>query len=216
MFSKNEKAEVSWLLREKYGDFDLEKIHSDDKERLKKGEPIDYVIGFVDFLGCRIDLSKKPFIPRVETEFWTKRVIEDLSLFRSKRPLRCLDVFAGSGCIGVAILKHIDKTTVDFVDNDEKALEQIAINLRLNGISDKRYRLIKSDIFQNVDGHYDFILANPPYVPEKDIENVQKSVLEFEPREAIFGGPDGLFYIKGFLNKARFYLHPAGKIYMEF
>ena len=127
-----------------------------------------------------------------------------------------MDVFAGSGCIGIAVLKHIPKARVDFAEKEEKFLKQIRLNAKLNGIEAKRYRIIRSDIFSGVKGTYDYILANPPYVAEARKTRVQKSVLENEPGGAVFGGRDGLRYIRKFLKGARSHLAQGGVMYMEF
>jgi len=195
------RREIRWLLDEKYHG---ERTTSAEKDiaRLKKGEHVDYLIGFVEFLGCRIDLSKKPHIPRPETEYWTQRAVEEIRK-ANKKSIRVLDVFSGSGCIGVAVLKHIPSATVDFAEKDKKFCEQIAINVRLNNIDPKRYKIIQSDIFVKIMEKYDYILANPPYVPEKNAKSVQKSVLQNEPLTTIFGGEDGLKYIRKFLQEAK-------------
>ena len=179
-------------------------------------EPEAYILGSVDFLKCKIDLSKRPLIPRVETEFWVEKAIKVIQAREAIEAIRCLDIFAGSGCIGIALLKHLESAVVDFVDVDEKAVEQIAINAKLNNIDASRFQIIKSDMFENVSGSYDYIFANPPYVAEEKIEDVQDSVLNYEPHNALFGGADGLLYIRTFLEKAHKYLNKGGKIYMEF
>ncbi len=202
--------EIGWLIKEKYHG-----VVSDESQvdiaRIKQGEPIAYVIGFVDFLGCKIDLSERPLIPRPETEFWVESAIKNIN-----GSVKCLDVFAGSGCIGVAVLKNISGAIVDFIDSDDKALKQIQINCELNDIDKSRYRIIKSDIFESIEGSYDYIFANPPYIAESKRNNVQESVLIHEPHSALFGGTDGLMYVETFLDKARKYLNNNGKIYMEF
>ncbi len=210
----NLKREINWLLEEKYKG-KLTQEAKKDIESLKKGEPIDYLIGFKEFLGCKIDLSQRPLIPRPETEYWVGKVIEEIKNLKRKN-LNILDIFAGSGCIGVAVLKHIRNSRMDFAEIEKKFLKQIKINLKINRINPERYRLIQSDIFQNIKGKYGLIFANPPYVAKKKIKKVQKSVLDFEPKEALFGGKEGLSLIRKFFKTAKSHLKKRGKIYLEF
>jgi len=248
------QKEIRWLLKEKYPSASLRASNrkppaqfKKDIERLKAGEPVDYVIGFTEFLGCKIDLSKKPLIPRSETEYWVEKAIREI---KNGRPfgaaqgkiLHILDIFAGSGCIGIAILKNIKNAKVHFAEKDKKALEQIKINCKINKIKSDRYKIIQSDVFKGLNpsssrffrAKYDFVFANPPYIPDyrknpSDPEGaplrailrnrIQKSVLKYEPKKAIFGGKDGLFYIKKFLKDAPSFVKTSegrGKIYMEF
>lgn len=207
--------EIQWLLEEKYKGREGESF-AKDIQRLQKGEHIDYVIGFVDFLGCKIDLSKKPLIPRPETEYWVEKAIGDIRK-DMKRNLQCLDLFAGSGCIGVAVLKHVSQAHVDFAEKGKKFCDQIRINAKLNDIEKKRYRVVQSDLFSSLKGRkYDFVFANPPYLAELKKNKVQASVLRHEPKEALFAGKDGLDVIRLFLNQVKDFLAPGGKIYLEF
>jgi release factor glutamine methyltransferase len=173
-------------------------------------------MGYIKFLNCKIDLSKKVFIPRIETEFWVKKSLKSIrATSNEQRTIKVLDIFAGSGCIGIAILKNIRKSHVDFVDIDENAIEQIKINLKLNKISPKRYRIIKSDVFERVKGRYDFILVNPPYVAKERLDEVQEVVKKFEPKISWYGGMGGLRYIRKFLKEAKNHLKENGIIFME-
>jgi len=210
------KQEIKWLLNEKYAK-KLTKRAKIDIIRLKKREPLAYLIGNVPFLNCVIDLKYKPLIPRPETEHWTEQAIQDIKQEKT-RDIKCLDVFAGSGCIGIAILRNLKHAKVDFVDIKQGNLKQININLKLNNISPERYNVIESDIFQNIKCQhtYDYILANPPYIATKEKKMIQKSMIKHEPQEALFAGKDGLMYIKRFLKEGKNYLKKNGKIYMEF
>lgn len=175
--------------------------------------PEDYQKGFKDFLGIRVGLLKRPLIPREETEYWVKIAIEDIKKRESN--IDCLDIFSGSGCIGLAILKNT-KASCDFGEIDKLFLEQIQINLNDNKIDKDKYNLIKTDIFSNINKSYDYILANPPYVAEKRRDEVGDDVKMFEPSIALFSGENGMDVIKVFLKEAKNYLKEEGRIYMEF
>jgi HemK-like putative methylase len=204
------------LLQEKYQG-KLTRAATRDIAKLQKGEHVDYLIGFVEFAGCCIDVSQKPLIPRPETEYWTQKAIEELRrLPKEDLGIRCLDIFAGSGCVGIAVLKHILQAHVDFAEQERKFLKQILVNLKKNHIPGKRFRVIRSDIFSEISLKYDYIFANPPYVAESRKRSVQPSVLKHEPSQALFAGKDGLKYIRRFLKGAKRHLLPGGKIYMEF
>ncbi len=208
------KKESNWLLKEKYGG-----VHGPvflrDVERLKKGEPVDYVIGFREFLDCKIDLSKKAFIPEAETEYWAEQAIGEIQK-DGRASMRCLDMFAGSGCVGIAALRHIPSARVDFAEKYKKFCLQIAINLKLNGMSGGRWRVFQSNIFSAVRDSYDYIFANPPYVAPSRAHLVQKSVVRWEPKQALFAEKNGLALIETFLLRAKGHLNPGGRMYMEF
>lgn len=218
MKGKNKKIEkyINWLIKDKYnGQLNLGLI--EDLKKIKKGEPIDYIIGWIPFINIKIDLSLKPFIPRPETEYWVEKFIESVknNSKLNKKEIKCLDLFSGSGCIGITVLKNLKNSYLDFVDIDKKALKQIKINLNLNKISSFRYQIIYSDIFENINSKYDFILANPPYVSEK-LKNRLSSILKYEPIKAILAKENGLFYIKKIISQLKKYLKPKGVFWMEF
>lgn len=203
------------LLNIKYRGRKCAKYHK-DLERLKRGEPLDYIIGWTEFLGCKIDLSQKPLVPRNETEFWVKKVINQLKNQQkvNQSKLKILDIFSGSGCIGIALLKHLPKSTVGFADSEENCLRQIKINLKLNNINSNRCEILKSDIFSNITEKYDYIFANPPYISANS-PDIQKEVLKYEPQTAVLAGKDGLKYIIPFLQTAKKHLIKEGRLFME-
>ena len=170
--------------------------------------PNDYKVGFKEFLGVKVDLSFRPLIPREETEDWVKIVIKEIKG-------ECLDLFAGSGCVGLAVLKNTN-SICDFGDVEKSFLKGIEKSAEENGIEKERFNLIETDIFSNISKKYDYILANPPYVAESRIDEVGEDVKMFEPSVALYGGNDGMEYIKVFLNEASNYLKNKGIIYLEF
>jgi len=174
------------------------------------------------FLNIKINLSQFYVLPRAETKFWVKKVIKEIETKNKKlktkyRRLLVLDLFSGTGFIGIAILKDCPEfcRRVDFGDIDKKALQQIKINLKLNKISLKRVKIIQTDIFSGIKGKYDLILANPPYVAKERLGEVQLSVKKYEPKTAWYGKKGGLFYIEKFLSKAKNFLKENGIIYLE-
>lgn len=212
------KKEIQWLLRDKYHNKKTTAFLR-DVESLEKGELIDYLIGWKPFVNCRIDLRFKPLIPRLETEYWAEKAIKEIKSFcvrASEDKIKILDLCAGSGCIGISILKNIKNSYVVFGELDKTLIQQIRINLKLNKISRERYQIIQSNLFNNIKGKFDFILTNPPYIALERKNKVQKSVLQSESHLALFGGRDGLFLIKKILQQAHQYLNENGQIWLEF
>jgi release factor glutamine methyltransferase len=205
------KREREYLIRDKYGGEEKPSLKK-DLERLDGGEPLAYVIGWVPFLNLKVDLRYRPLIPRAETEFWTEQAIKRIG----RKKLRVLDMFCGSGCIGIAVLRNCPNTHMTFADRDPKAVRQTKFNLKMNGISSDRYMVIRSDIWQKVRGQFDVILANPPYIPVSRKKKLSRSVTAFEPHLALFGGEKGTAVLEKFLQNARVHLEPKATIFMEF
>jgi len=172
------------------------------------GIPEEYQKNYKYFLGSKIDLSFRPLIPRQETEYWVSLILKEI-----KKGSKCLDLFSGSGCIGVSVLKNVEETFCDFGEIDKNLLKQIEINLK--GFEKERYNIIETDVFSNIKEKYDFILANPPYVAIERIEEVAEDVLEYEPHLALFSGNKGMDCIIRLIKEAPNYLNEKGVLVIE-
>jgi len=213
---KSDDKEARWLLDEKYKGKESPAFLK-DLRRLHDGEPLAYIIGNVPFLGTIIYLKSRPLIPRPETEFWVEKAIIEIRREQTGKPINCLDIFAGSGCIGVALLALIPSAKVDFGEKEESHIKDIKTNIEKNGIDNIRTKIFTSDVFKGIPPKkYDYIFANPPYVSTEDMDAAQESVKKWEPRGAIFAGHGGLFYIEETLKDAMRYLSPNGVLLMEF
>lgn len=205
------KTELRYYLKEKYKYSELKIQEILEKEPPVIKGPLAYALGYVDFLNTRIDLSHKTLIPRPETEYWVNNIIE--SLKNEPRERVILDIFCGSGCIGISILKHLNNTHVTFADIDKDAIEQTKLNTKINKIPKERFNIIETNLFENIPNQkFDIIFANPPYVGENDEYGEE---IKAEPKIAIFAKDNGLAIIKKFLANAFKYLNKNGVIYME-
>ncbi len=152
-------------------------------------------------------------IPRPETEFWVERAVGELrALERSS--LRLADTFSGSGCIGVALAKHLPHATVELSEYDPRLVEQLRINAKQNGVED-RTTCMQADALSALAGTYDAIFANPPYIDPQAIPEMDASVVHFEPHLSLFAGEHGLDYIKLIIRDGVAYLNPGGTFYIE-
>lgn len=174
--------------------------------------PEDYTIGSKPFLGCTIYLDSKPLIPRNETEWWVERALEKI---KTRSQLRVLDLFAGSGCIGVSVLKHVPHAHVIFGELEERHIVTISKNVLMNGIDPTRAEYRVTDVWNNIRDTYDVVLANPPYLARSRIERVQKSVLDHEPHEALFAGNNGFSLIEQTIQGLPQYLLKGGEAWIE-
>lgn len=208
--------EAAWLLNDKYGGVKSPGFFEDLK-RLESGEPLAYVIGWIPFLHTKIHLDSKPLIPRPETEYWVEKAISELQRMFEARPrtLKVLDLCAGSGCIGVAVLKHIPDSVVHFAEIVDDHHLTIRKNIIENGIDVGRTKNIGGNLFENVTDAYDMILTNPPYIDPTLKKEIQKSVIDHEPSQALFGGLEGMDLIEQIIKKSPEYLNPNGLVYLE-
>jgi len=205
--------ESRWLLADKYNGIESDEFRQ-DLARLRAGEPLAYVIGWVPFLGTKIWLDSAPLIPRPETEFWVERAISEMRQVLKVEP-RVLDLCAGSGCVGVAVAKTVPEAEVHFAEVVDDHHQTIRKNIRENGMDVVRTKQIGGDLFEHVTEKYDFILTNPPYIDPKLSDRIQTSVTVHEPELALFGGADGMELIERIIREAPNYLNPGGILYIE-
>lgn len=186
-----------------------------DVKALTDGEAFEYLLGEVKFCDAKVDLSLRPMIPRPETEHWVRQAIEEIDTLGSRYTLRTLDLFSGSGNVGLAVLKHFQEATVDFIEFDPKLKEQIEISVMKNNIKKTRARIVTGDTWQGATGKYDVIFAVPPYVPPQMKEEVMQELSAEDPL-SFFDKEDGYYYHTQVLARAKEFLNDNGVLYLEF
>ena len=170
-----------------------------DYEKLLKQYPIQYLIGYVNFYGYKINVDENVLIPRYETEFLVEKTIKySKELFNNKVDI--LDIGTGSGAIAIALNKEL-RSNVTACDISEEALK-IAKNNAIE--NDSNIDFVKSDIYSNINGKFDVIISNPPYIGID--EEVMDSVKKYEPHIALYGEDNGLYFYKKILKNARNFL----------
>lgn len=207
------KSDIEALIRDKY-DGDRTVDLSADIARLEADEPLAYVIGWIPFLGARINLGSCPLIPRPETEWWTQQLITHVQERFRDEPFALLDLCAGSGAIGIAVLKALPNAHVSFGEIDAEHAETIRQNIKENGIAESRTLVLCGDLLEPFeDLQYNFIVSNPPYIPET--RPLDESVLAHEPRIALYAGNDGLDVIRRIAHDAPGYLCQDSELWVE-
>ncbi len=201
-----------WLLKEKYHGEKSEGFFADTK-RLEGGEPLAYLIGSIPFLGTTIFLDSHPLIPRTETEFWVEKAITEMRT-HSEKPLHVLDLCAGSGCVGVAVLHALPTSRVDFGEIALHHHSTITKNITENAIDPARSHIYGGSLFDEITEEYDYILSNPPYI-DKILGRVSPEVLAHEPALALYGGKGGMVLIEAIIMRAPEHLTPTGVLYLE-
>ena len=163
--------------------------------RLQKEEPIQYILGTINFYGLDFKVTKDVLIPRPETEELVSWVLEELK--NRKEEVSILDIGTGSGCIPISIKKNTELTKISAIDVSKEALTIAKENAKVNGAT---INFITQDILQtdSLPQKYDIIISNPPYVRELEKEEMQNNVLQNEPNLALFVTNDDplLFYNK--------------------
>ena len=176
-------------------------------ERRKTHEPLQYILGEWEFMGLTFKVNEDVLIPRQDTETLAEEA-ERLIGERGYRSL--LDICTGSGCIGISLAKRTGIGAIlSYIS--EKALEIAKTNALLNGTDCKP---VKSDLFSNIEGRFDVITANPPYIRSAECGSLQGEVLH-EPRLALDGGEDGLDFYRRIKDGFSEHLNENGVLLME-
>ena len=198
-------------LSEEISKEDFELYQNYLERRLKK-EPIEHILNKKFFWNDCFYVNNKTLIPRSDTEIIVEEAIK---ILKYRKNLRILDIGTGSGCIILSILKDVNNCTGVGIDICEEALLVSKLNAKKLKISKNRLKLIKSDVDNFNLGKYDVIVTNPPYINYVEYKNLDKGVLNFEPKKALYGGIDGLSEIKKVICKASSLLKLKGKLLLE-
>mgnify|MGYP001265347634 FL=1 len=197
----NNKVLISEKVKEKY-DIAI-------RRRIKK-EPVAYITGKKEFWSEDFLVNYETLIPRPETELLIYKIVK---FFKNKK-INILDIGTGSGCILLSILKELNFSRGIGIDISSKAVltaEANSKNLKLFYRS--KFKAVDLDKF-NI-GKYDLIVSNPPYIPSRDIKNLSKDIINYEPLTALDGGIDGLDLIKKVIYKSNHLLKRMGMLALE-
>ena len=181
----------------------------DGIKRLNNGEPVQYIVGNVDFYGYKINVNKNVLIPRFETE---ELVFKTINLIKKNlnKNIKVLDIGTGSGCISIALKKEIPGLDITAVDISEDALVVAKNNALENNCE---INFIKSDLFNNIDDKYDLIISNPPYISYD--EQIMDIVKKNEPHLALYAKNNGLYFYEEIIKNSSNYLNDKNIIVFE-
>ena len=185
-------------------------------KRLLSGEPIAYILGQWEFYGLPMIVSPKVLIPRDDTCAVAELAIKQ-ALFLDKDP-RILDLCCGSGCIGLAVASRVKDAKVTLADVSLDALAVAKENTALNKLTG-RVRCVQADALKPAFpflGKFDLIVSNPPYITGREMQELPKSVKDYEPHLALYGGEDGLDFYRSIVKNFAPALKPGGFLCFEF
>ena len=204
---KMDRAMLLTYPEKEISDDEYEKIMEMAKKRMLR-EPIQYIIGQCEFMGLDFYVNENTLIPRNDTEVLVEKAIE---VIKSEKYLNGLDIGTGSGAIAVSVAKY-SKIQMTAIDISEKAIEVAKKNAERNEV---KIDFILSNLFENVEGKFDIILSNPPYIETDVIETLEPEVRAYEPKTALDGGKDGLIFYREIVEKCSKYINKGGSIIFE-
>ncbi|MBR4743729.1 MAG: peptide chain release factor N(5)-glutamine methyltransferase [Oscillospiraceae bacterium] len=196
-------------------DDSFEKAMDDMVRRRLAGEPVAYITGLWEFHGLPLLITPDVLIPRDDTEVLADRAIAFAR--EAEREIRMLDLCCGSGCIGLAVAAEIPGIRVVMADISERASAVARQNALKNRLT-RCVTCLTADALQAPPmllGRFDLIVCNPPYIRTDELETLDVSVRDYEPREALDGGEDGLTFYRAVAEKWRAVLKPGGALMFE-
>lgn len=165
-------------------------------ERLQNGEPVQYIVGNVNFYGNEIKVNKNVLIPRFETEELVEYTISYIKkMFKEK--INIIDLGTGSGCIAITLKKKIN-SNVSAIDISKEALEVAKENAKKNKVE---IDFIQNDMLDNISNKFDVIISNPPYISKN--EEIQDIVRKNEPSLALYADNEGMYYYEKIIKQAQ-------------
>lgn len=176
-------------------------------EKRVKRVPVQHILGVQDFMGLTFKVTPDVLCPRQDTEVLVEEALKCL-----EPENRILDLCTGSGCILISLLNYSKSCKGIGADLSEKALKVASENAKRLNVE---CTLIHSDLFENIEGRFDMIVSNPPYIATKEIESLMPEVKDMEPRMALDGKEDGLFFYREIIREVHGYLNPAGWLLFE-
>jgi release factor glutamine methyltransferase len=186
------------------------------RELIKKradGTPVAYLVGYREFYSLKFEVTPDVLIPRPETELLVLKCLDRIS--KISKP-KILDVGTGSGCIAITLAKQNSAVQVQAIDRSDKALAVARNNAQRHEVSD-RIQFLAGDLFQPLKKEisFDLIVSNPPYISEAEYSQLDKSVRDFEPREALLAGADGLDIYRRLIPESVLFLKSKGFLAVE-
>lgn len=169
--------------------------------------PLQYITGEQAFMGLSFAVNSHVLIPRQDTECLVEEALKYV-----REGMRLLDLCTGTGCVLISILKHGKGLRGCGGDVSRQAVLVAKENARRHGVDAE---FIRSNLFEKIEGVYDVITANPPYIPTAEIPALMPEVSQFEPQLALDGKEDGLFFYREIAAKSRDYLNPGGMVLLE-
>lgn len=180
--------------------------------RRGSGEPLDYILGEKEFYGCQLDITPAVLIPRHETEILLEKICQRVPRAFSE-PGQAWDLCTGSGCLGIAFKNRFPAWDVTLSDISDAALAVARKNAEKNGVG---VAILKGDLFSPFIGKKTHVLmANPPYISDKEYAALDREVRDFEPQEALRGGQDGLTFYRRLSREAPSFLFSGGLLCLE-